>query len=244
MKVLTFLFLGFLFVFPVTAGAEGRPSPKLSDNSVSPSCISVEPSDIYVADLYNRRSNANYQPGVKIINNCSQNATINGILTSPSLENQKVPTPLVDAVATSVNEEDGRKSIGFLLSSNDGLNCNFLVLSQNKSKIESICKDFSFPKNDEMVIHVLNGMYYTISGHTGTFSGSLPNNSSIKIEGRMFQPGIPVPQSKPVTPNPPSCKSPDDCKDFCKGGGKGKECKPDGIPSCSDGVCNCALTCL
>jgi hypothetical protein len=40
------------------------------------------------------------------------------------------------------------------------------------------------------------------------------------------------------------CATADDCKDFCKGVGWGKECLPDGKPSCQDRQCRCTPTCL
>ncbi|TAL27579.1 MAG: hypothetical protein EPN97_17080 [Alphaproteobacteria bacterium] len=40
-----------------------------------------------------------------------------------------------------------------------------------------------------------------------------------------------------------ACKSSDDCKNFCKGAGSGKECLPDGVPVCEKNVCGCSLTC-
>lgn len=53
----------------------------------------------------------------------------------------------------------------------------------------------------------------------------------------VFDFSLPVPSSIRL------CKSVDDCKDFCKGAGNGKECLPDGVPVCSGNVCGCSLTC-
>jgi hypothetical protein len=41
----------------------------------------------------------------------------------------------------------------------------------------------------------------------------------------------------------PSCKTADDCKDYCKGMAAGKECLPDGGPACAKRQCSCLLTC-
>jgi TPR repeat protein len=45
------------------------------------------------------------------------------------------------------------------------------------------------------------------------------------------------------TPASTSCQTAADCKNFCKGAGRGKECLPDGVPVCEKNVCSCGLTC-
>jgi hypothetical protein len=80
--------------------------------------------------------------------------------------------------------------------------------------------------------------------YTVVFLALLTFAAAAKADDAPPAPPQPALSTAPAPLSSGTCKTVEDCKDYCKDAGKGSECEADGVPSCDDSKCACELNCL